>query len=101
VNSISRILVSDEATFDIQSGAAFYDSQQLGVGRYFAACVASDIDSLVLHAGVHPKRHGLHRKLSRVFPFGIYYSLNGTVVTVVRVMDLRRDPKSIKKAISG
>ena len=43
------------------------------MGDYFAAALAADIDSLILFAGIHPMEFGLHRALSKRFPFGVYY----------------------------
>jgi len=69
-----RIQVLDEAEDDLQNGRQFYDRQGPGVGAYFAAALASDIDSLILFAGIHPILFGFYRVLSKRFPFGVYPS---------------------------
>lgn len=48
---------------DIDSGRRFYDRQQDGPGDYFLDSIFSDIDSLLLYAGVHVKVFGYHRAL--------------------------------------
>ncbi len=68
-----RIQALDEAENDLQEGREFYDRQEPGVGDYFAAALAADIESLMLYAGIHPVEFGFHRALSKRFPFGIYY----------------------------
>jgi hypothetical protein len=41
-----------------------------------------------------------HRLLSRVFPYGIFYTTEGDTATVWAVMDLRRDPAWIRQGLS-
>ena len=60
-----RIQVLDEAEDDLQDGRRFYDRQEPGVGDYFAAALAADIDSLILFAGIHPIEFGFHRAEAR------------------------------------
>jgi hypothetical protein len=67
-----RIQILDEAEDDLQDGREFYDRQEPGLGDYFAAALASDIDSLILFAGIHPMEFGFHRSLSKRFPFRKY-----------------------------
>jgi hypothetical protein len=83
-----RILAS--AKRDLQDG---YESKEPGVGDYFPASVAADIDSLRLYAGIHPFLYkNFHRSLCRSFPFAIYYLKTGGAVTVYAVVDCRRNP---------
>jgi plasmid stabilization system protein ParE len=95
-----RIQLLDEAEQDLQEGREFYDRQQPGVGDYFAAALASDIDSLVIFAGTHPMGLGFHRALSKRFPFGIYYLVADKVVLIYAVLDLRRNPAWIRRRLS-
>ena len=48
----AEAVVLDEADDDLQHGREFYDLQEPGVGDYFAASLAADIDSLILYAGI-------------------------------------------------
>lgn len=70
-----------------------------GVGDYFLDSILSDLDSLVLFAGIHPIYFQFHRMLSKRFPFGIYYEVEDNVVYVYAILDLRRDPLSIQKRL--
>ena len=63
----------------------------MGVGDYFLDSILSDLDSLVLFAGVRPIYFGFHRMLSKRFPFGIYYEVEDDVAYVYAILDLRRD----------
>lgn len=68
-----NVVVLEDAADDLESGAQFYESCETGVGDYFLDSILSDLDSLILFAGVHPIYFGFHRMLSKRFPFGIYY----------------------------
>ena len=52
----------------------------------------SDIESLYLFAGIHQVAFGYYRLLSKRFPYAIYYDIDDTIVQVVAVLPVRRDP---------
>jgi plasmid stabilization system protein ParE len=90
-----RIEILDEAEQDLIDGFRFYEVQEIGLGDYFLDSLSSDIDSLRIYAGVHPKYFGYYRLLSRRFPFAVYYRIAGKIVRVHAVLDCRRDPEWI------
>lgn len=94
-----KIEILKEAEDDLIAGFHFYESREAGVGSYFLDCLFSDIDSLVLHGGIHRVVFGFHRCLSKRFPFAIYYGLEGEVVRVHAVLDCRRDPTWIRRKL--
>ncbi|MCV2216988.1 hypothetical protein [Thauera sp. Sel9] len=49
---------------------------------YFLDSLFSDIDALLLHAGVHERHFGYYRSLAKRFPFAIYYRLDGNLIQV-------------------
>ena len=71
-----KIQIRPSAIEDLARGRQFYDFQELGVGDYFLDSVFSDIDSLTLYGGIHPKVIGYHRMLARRFPYAIYYEIS-------------------------
>lgn len=73
-------------------GFRFYERREEGVGSYFLETLLSDIESLRVFAGVHRRRFGYYRMLSKRFPFAIYYEVEGDLASVWRVLDCRRDP---------
>ncbi len=61
---------------DLADGYAFYEAQEAGLGDYFATCLRADIESLRLYAGIGRIVHAdYHRLLSRVFPYGVFYTI--------------------------
>ena len=73
-----RIEILSEAEDDLVAAAKFYERKRAGLGEYFLNSRYSDIDSLLLHAGIHRLTFGFHRALSKRFPFAIFYRLTGT-----------------------
>ena len=96
-----KIRLLSSAQDDLAGGRLFYEKQGEGLGEYFFDSLFSDIDSLTLYGGVHPKIFGYYRMLSKRFPYAIYYKLETASVAVVwRVLDLRGDPKKIRKSLT-
>lgn len=94
-----KIQILDEAEDDLQEGRNFYERCESGIGDYFIASLAADIDSLRLFAGSHPVAFDFHRALSKRFPFGIYYRVEAGIVRIYAVLDLRRDPAWIRRRL--
>ena len=94
-----RILAS--ASQDLIEGYRFYEKQAEGIGTYFLDSLYSDIDSLIINAGIHPVYFGkYHRLLSKRFPFAVYYRVEGQFAQVYAVLDCRRKPAWIRKKLS-
>lgn len=94
-----KLKILSSAIEDLAEGRLFYDKQGEGLGEYFFDSLFSDIDSLLLYHGVHPKFFGYYRMLSKRFPYAIYYKINKTVILVYRVLDLRMSPKKIEESL--
>ena len=87
-----RIEILDEAEADLSEGFHFYENQDTGLGWYFLDSLFADIDSLLLHTGIHNVVYGYYRCLSKRFPFAVYYSMEGDLIRVQAVLDCRRNP---------
>lgn len=96
-----KLRLLPEAERDLEMGADFYESQNAGLGVYFNDCLASDIESLKLYAGVHEKYRGFFRALSKRFPFAIYYDVSEGWVEIYAVLDSRQDPLEIDAALKS
>lgn len=98
---IREIFILEEALEDLQIGSDFYEEQEEGIGDYFSSSLLSDIKSLKIYAGVHPKVYGFYRVLAKRFPFAVYYDLDEDIAQIIAVLDMRQNPKSIKKRLQG
>ena len=93
------IEISSGAEADVADGYWFYERQSIGLGDYFRSCIFADIESLRYFGGIHEIENGFHRSLSKRFPFGIYYTVDGDRVTVVAILDLRREPLWLRESL--
>ena len=90
------VVVLQSAKNDLRDGYLFYERQRGSyLGNYFLATLQGDLSSLALYAGIHNKRFGFYRALSRRFPYSIYYDIEDGEARVYGVLDNRRDPKWI------
>ena len=94
-----KIKLLTSAYDDLKKGREFYDKQSKGLGDYFFDSIFSDIDSLILYAGVHPVIFGYYRLLSHRFPYAVYYKINNDEIVVWRVLDCRQDPVKTKEQL--
>ncbi|HSV99420.1 MAG TPA: hypothetical protein VLI39_04560 [Sedimentisphaerales bacterium] len=94
------IKLLSSAMEDLYEGRSFYDRQGEGLGEYFFDSLFSDIDSLTLYAGIHPRIFGYHRLLAKRFPYAVYYRVEeGSIAVVWRILDLRRNPRKIRRSL--
>ena len=98
--NIKHILILSEAEADLEDGRFFYESQEQGVGEYFWDSLLSDIESLIIYAGVHSKVYGYYRMSSKRFPYSIYYDLKDNTAYVIAVLPERRSPNWVRSKLS-
>jgi plasmid stabilization system protein ParE len=96
-----KIHILGLAVGDLEAGRDFYERQQPGLGVYFLDTLFSDIEALLLYAGVHAQVFGYFRALSKRFPYAIYYKVNGEDIEVWRVLDCRQNPRRTAEALRG
>ncbi len=95
-----RIQILNSANQDLIEGFRFYEKQAEGLGVYFLDTLFSDIDSLIIYAGIHPLFfEKYHRLLSKRFPFAVYYRIEEDLILVYAVLDCRRNPAWVRKKL--
>jgi hypothetical protein len=95
---MNQIKISSDALEDLNKGFLFYERQSLGLGDYFSFSLKSDIEELKISGGSHIKVFkDFHRSLSRIFPYGIFYTFSDMACTIWAVIDLRQDPEFITR----
>lgn len=98
---MTPVRISADALQDLDDGFLFYEVQEAGLGDYFAACLRADIEGLKISAGTHRVVYrDYFRLLSKVFPYGIFYTLEGGIAVVWAIIDLRKDPAWIRDKLS-
>jgi len=53
---VNEIVLLKEAVEDLENGESFYNDREPGAGTYFWDSIISDIGSLVIFAGIDPKK---------------------------------------------
>ena len=95
-----NIRILDEAKLDLLKGYRFYESLESGIGSYFLDSLYSDIDSLVIYAGIHPKnQRNYHYMLAKTFPYAIYYKIESSTILIHAVLDCRSNPSEKTKKL--
>ena len=95
-----KIKILSSASQDLIDGYYFYENQAESVGSYFLDTLYSDIDSLVITAGVHQKFfENYYRLLSKRFPFAVYYKVENDFSNIYAVLDTRRKPAWIRNKL--
>ncbi len=97
---VAKVIILEQAKDDLISGKMFYDFNEERIGIYFYNSLLSDIESLLLYAGIHSKHNGLHRMMAKRFPYAIYYYIQKDTAIVVAILDMRRNPSWIFKKIN-
>lgn len=59
----------------------------------------SDIDSLVVYAGIHSRFRGYFCLFAKRFPYAVYYRVEEGEIRVYRVLDCRQNPSKISRAL--
>lgn len=95
------VVVLDSAAEDVIRGRKFYNSREEGVGDHFEDSILSDLNALAGYAGIHSVHFGFHRMLSKRFPFGIYYAVQGDYAIVHAILDMRSDPSWIHEELDN
>lgn len=62
---IKDVLLLEEAINDLEDGRFFYDKHEFGVGDYFWDSLLSDMESLIIYAGIHSKKFGFYRVFAK------------------------------------
>lgn len=97
---MKKIRLLDAASQDLMDGFHFYEKQERGLGGYFLDSLFSDIDSLLIYAGIHAKYfYRYYRMLSKRFPFAVYYRIDGSDIFVYAILDCRKDPAWTRKRL--
>lgn len=89
---VNEVVVLKEVGNDLNEGREFYAQNGTSIGDYFWDSLISDIESLVIYAGVHERIHGLYRMFSKRFPYSIYYEIADNIAYVIAVLPMRRNP---------
>ena len=81
------------AEAEMIDAAAWYESQQVDLGKRFLTSVEDAINRIELNPELYPVLEGdVRRCRTKTFPFGVLFRIKTTEIEVAAVMHLHRDP---------
>jgi plasmid stabilization system protein ParE len=88
------VVINPLAEEDIAEAKAWYNRQRDGLGDEFLEGVDEALNQIGQWPKLSRKVHQeLRRKLVRRFPYGIFFRIDDTQITVVAVYHCKRDPR--------
>jgi len=97
---VSELVFLFSADADIQSAYEFYEACQPGRGGVFMRHLDATLGRIRSFAEIAPPFHEAYRRmLVHGFPYGVFYVVEGRRIIVAGVMDLRQDPKTIRRRL--
>lgn len=92
-----RLELRHEAEDEVQEAALHYENERPGLGLRFeselSATFARVAEGPLLFAEIDP---GVRRALLRIFPYGVFFTVEQNLVLVIAVLHLHRHPDSWK-----
>ena len=97
-----EVILLLSADMDLQSAYERYEDYQSGRGEVLMRQIDAALSILRRHPNLGSPYVGDYRRmLVRDFPYGIFYVAERSRVVVVAILDLRQDPVTIRRRISG
>jgi toxin ParE1/3/4 len=99
---VSELVFLLAAEVDIQAGYEFHEKCQPGRGDLFLRHLDLAFGRIRTFPELAPAFHASYRRLLvHGFPYGIFYAIEGNRIIVIAVLDLRQDPRAIRKRLEG
>jgi plasmid stabilization system protein ParE len=99
---VTRLEFHPEALAEYEFAANHYESHQVGLGNRFVSSVESAIQSILDAPLTWPVlEQDVRRRLTRVFPYAILYSIEPDFVLVLAVMHCHQQPGYWRSRASG
>ena len=93
-----RLDVSSEAELEIFEAALRYERERAGLGFRFEAQVNAVFARLIENPLQFPEiEEGARRALVRDFPYGVFFTMDADLMTVLAVLHLHRHPDTWKR----
>ena len=82
-----------EAVAELRAGASYYERQQPGLGERFISSIEFSLSGIIESPQTWPVlEQDVRRKLVRVFPYAILYSVEPERVFVLAIMHCHQKP---------
>lgn len=89
------LIVRPEAESDLSEAYAWYEDRLTGLGSDFLLCVDAVMHSILRNPEMYALVYkDVRRALVRRFPYGVFYVVGESQLTVLAVFHAKRNPKS-------
>ncbi len=97
-----RLILRPEAEADLREAYIWYEQQRPGLGDSLLRAVEDCLAGIRRHPMLHPAVHKeARRALTRRFPYGIFYTLGPTTITVIAIWHSSREPREWQARANG
>jgi hypothetical protein len=94
---LRTLIFKTKAADELEQVTIWLESKRSGLGHRFSAAVQRAIDIIKEHPQAFVEYYGSQRRAPvRGFPFALIYVFTSGQVSVLAVIDLRRDPATIR-----
>ena len=94
------MIIRPEAKADLLDIFRWYQEQRQGLGHDFKLCVDEVISKIQRNPLTHKKIfQNVRRSITKRFPFGVFYLVEGEKIIILAVLHARRDPAKWKNRI--
>ena len=96
----SRLEAIPAVELDIEAAFDWYERENLGLGVEFLDQLRAAYQRILDHpSGYQELRSGIRRAFTRLFPYAIYFSIEGDAIIVVAVLHAARDPAEWQRRV--
>ncbi len=89
-----RLIIRPEAESDLAEAFEWYEQRRPGLGESLLLSVEATLVAIQETPSLFPEVHrNIRRALTRRFPFGVFYVVEGEAVVVIALFHASRDPK--------
>ena len=93
MTGVYSLSVRKEAEADIAEAYEYYESCRKNLGSDFILCIEESFARVTKNPIQYRQIYkNIHRALVRRFPYGIYYVVLGTDISVIGVIHVRKNP---------
>lgn len=99
---MSLLKFHPEALAEYESSVEYYESVQVGLGARFIGSVEAALDSILESPTTWPFLNSdIRRRLTRVFPYAVLYSIESDHVLIVAIMQCHQNPGYWQSRVAG
>ncbi len=93
-----NIIIRPDAKKDLGDSYQWYQDHVPGLGVEFMYCVDEALDRIVENPNLYQEIYkNVRRVLTRRFPYGIFYIIEGNDIIILAVFHVKRDPQLLKE----